>query len=128
MFEEEYKQKMKQLREKQAVTDMIPPVPQQNPGRRMPWGERTFPPLPEGAVTQKKLSKMCPPTGHIWNNWKGRSWSAHLEAETSREFKRIQEPWELHAPKRATDPDSLEKGRQLAAIIVLRKPASNSTP
>ena len=123
MFEEEYKQKMKQLREKQAVTDMIPPVPQQNPGRRMPWGEREFPELPPGAVSQKLMSSMCPPTGHIWNNWKGRGWAAHLEAETKTEFPRISEPWDKNAPgNRATDPQSLEKGRQEAGRIVLRRP------
>ena len=112
---------MKQLREKQAVTDMIPPVPQQNPGRRMPWGESKFPELPAGAVSQKQLSRMRPPTGHIWNNWKGRGWMAHLEAETKSEFPRISEPWTTHAPNRARDPQSLEKGRQLAGIIVLRR-------
>ena len=46
---------------------------------------------------------------------------AHLEAETKAEFPRIKEFWAIHAPNRARDPVSLEKGRQLAAIIVLRR-------
>ena len=46
---------------------------------------------------------------------------AHLECETKEEFGRIKEPWDTNAPDRATDPESLEKGRQIAAIIVLKR-------
>eukprot|EP00959_Pyramimonas_sp_CCMP1952_P048871 1020911-Pyramimonas_sp.AAC.1 len=57
--------------------------------------------VPEGALTQPQLARMCPPEGHIWNDWTNGAWAGHLKPHP-----RAHAPWAM--------------GHRAAALEVLR--------
>ena len=52
--------------------------------------------VPADAILQPQAARMCPPRGHIWNNWKGAAWCGHLPP-----YARISSLWAVYGHREA---------------------------
>lgn len=52
--------------------------------------------VPAGSIDQPQAARMCPPTAHVWNNWKGAAWCGHLPG-----YERVTASWAVFGHKEA---------------------------
>eukprot|EP00972_Heterocapsa_arctica_P051711 7608114-Heterocapsa_arctica.AAC.1 len=82
-FRECYTEKKKCMADAKAVVAAAEAGAKKK-GKKMPVVEDPFKAarilalVPDGSILQTEASKMCPPGGHIWNNWKDGAWCAHM--------------------------------------------------